>query len=367
MDSLQIGDLHVKVPIIQGGMGVAISLSGLASAVANQGGIGVISAVGIGMNEPDYKSNFHEANIRALKKEIRKAKSMTDGVLGVNIMLAVTDFEDLLRTSIEEGIDIAFLGAGLPLKLPECINPTVAKSLKTKIVPKVSSAKAINLILKYWSSKYDCIPDAFAVEGPKAGGHLGFKKNELSDPYIELSDIIKESVEILKPYELKYNKKVPVIAAGGIYTGKDIYDIMQQGAAAVKMGTRFVTTEECDASLEFKMSYINSKKEDVVIIESPVGLPGRAIKNKFVEEVEAGHTKPFKCYWKCLKTCDVVNVPYCIASVLFSAASGKMDQGFAFAGTNAYRATKIQTVKEIFDELIEEFDAVEQKKCEFAA
>jgi nitronate monooxygenase len=360
MKSLIIGNLEVKIPIIQGGMGVAISLSGLASAVANQGGIGVISAVGIGMNEPNYIKNIHQANINALRKEIRKAKSMSDGVLGVNIMLAVTDYEELFITAVEEEIDIVFLGAGLPLKMNGILHPQELKKTRTKIAPKVSSARAVNLILKYWDEKYALLPDAFVIEGPKAGGHLGFRKKELTDNNISLSALIKETVSIVKPYEEKYNKEIPVIAAGGIYTGKDIYEIIRDGAKAVKMGTRFVPTFECDASIEFKESYINCHKEDITIIDSPVGLPGRAIRNNFIDEVNTGTKKPFKCYWRCLKTCDYKNVPYCIAQALFNAAKGKMDEGFSFAGTNAYKTTKLHSVKEIFDELISEYHLTEQ-------
>ncbi len=360
MNALKIGDLVAEKPIVQGGMGVAISLAGLASAVANQGGIGVISAVGIGMKEPNYKKNFHKANITALRKEIRKAKSLTDGVLGVNIMLAVTDYEDLLLTAIEEKIDIVFLGAGLPLKMPERIPSDILRETKTKFAPKVSSPRAVNLILKYWSKKYNRVPDAFAVEGPLAGGHLGFKKSELVDSDISLSSLIEETVEIVRPYEKKFGKEIPVIAAGGIYYGKDIYDILQKGAKAVKMGTRFVTTYECDASMEFKQSYIDSKKEDMVIIDSPVGLPGRAIKNDFIDSVNAGAQKPFKCYWRCLKTCDVKNVPYCIAKALFNSADGKMNEGFSFAGAKAYFAKRLQSVKETMDELVIEYNLAEQ-------
>lgn len=360
MRELNIGGLKVKVPIIQGGMGVAISLSGLASAVANQGGIGVISAVGIGMNEPNYIKNVHQSNLDSLRTEIRKAKKLSNGVLGVNIMMAVTDYEDLLKTAVEEKIDIIFVGAGLLLKLPEGLTPKFLKQTGTKIVPKLSSSRAVGLILKYWDEKYQVLPDAFVIEGPKAGGHLGFNTFELADMNIELSDIIEETVAIIKPYEDKYGVEIPTIAAGGIYSGKNIFEIMQKGAKGVKLGTRFVTTNECDASIEFKKSYINCKKEEVVIIKSPVGLPGRAIRNGFIDDVNSGLKKPFKCYWRCLKTCDYKNVPYCIAQALFNAANGKMSDGFAFAGSNAYKATKIQSVQEVIEELIFEYKLSEQ-------
>lgn len=351
MNPLRIGNLRAKLPVIQGGMGVAISLSGLASAVANAGGIGVISAVAIGMTEPDYMKNYREANKRALKKEIRKARSMTDGILGVNLMVAVNDYEDLLITALEENIDVIILGAGLPLKMPKYVLDKGFKNIHTKFIPKVSSAKAARLIFSSWAKNFNYVPDAVVVEGPLAGGHLGFKKEQLLNESESLESIVEKTVEEIKYFENDFDKEIPVIAGGGIYDGKDIYHIMQKGAKGVKMGTRFVTTHECDASIKFKETYINSEEKDVTLIDSPVGLPGRAIRNKFVDQINSGETKPFKCYWKCLKSCDSKNVPYCIAQALHNAAKGNMDEGFAFAGSKAFLATKIQSVSEVIFEL----------------
>lgn len=360
MKGFKIGDLEIKLPIIQGGMGVAISLSGLASAVANEGGIGVISAAGIGMREPDYIKRFREANKRALRKEIQLAKSLTNGVIGVNIMMALTDHEDLLKVSIEENADIVIIGAGLPLRIPEVISNAGLKNFNTKIAVKVSSAKAARLIFQYWSNKYQCIPDAVVVEGPLAGGHLGFKKSELVEAPVPLFKLIEETVREVNVFELLYNRDIPVVAAGGIYTGEDIFNIMKSGAKAVKMGTRFVTTHECDASLGFKESYLACKIDDLTIIDSPVGMPGRVINSPFVEQVRQHQTKPFQCVWNCISSCNYKEAPYCIARVLFNAAEGKMDEGFAFAGMNAYRATKIQHVSEVFRELVAAFEHAEK-------
>ena len=351
MDPLKIGNLEARLPVVQGGMGVAISLSGLASAVANAGGIGVISAVAIGMTEPDYMKNYKEANKRALRKEIRKARSLTKGILGVNLMVAVNDYFELFTVALEEKIDVIILGAGLPLKMPEYIMERGFKNIHTKIIPKVSSAKAANVIFSYWAKNYNHVPDAVVVEGPKAGGHLGFKREDLLNETVELDSIVVDTVNALKTYEADFEKEIPVIAGGGIYDGKDIYGILKKGARGVKMGTRFVTTEECDADIKFKETYLNSSKKDVTIIQSPVGLPGRSIRNKFVDQINAGETKPFKCYWKCLKSCDSKNVPYCIAQALYNASKGNLEEGFAFAGTESYRATKIQTVSDTMLEL----------------
>jgi nitronate monooxygenase len=359
MQELRIGDMIVKLPIIQGGMGVAVSLSGLAAAVANEGGIGVISVAGIGMNEPDYIKNFLEANKRALRYQIRKARSMTNGILGVNIMMALTDHEALIKVALEEKIDIIIMGAGLPLNIPALVIGSGDGTHHTKLAIKVSSAKAARLIFQYWANKYNIIPDAVVVEGPMAGGHLGFKKEDLEKELVPLSKLIKETVKIIGPFEDQFAKEVPVIAAGGIYTGYDIYDIMQAGAKGVKLGTRFVTTHECDASLAFKESYLACKKEDITIIDSPVGLPGRAIYNDFVGQIRSGMTKPFKCTWHCLSSCKFKEAPYCIAQVLFNSARGKMEEGFAFSGTNGYRATKLQHVSEVMKELVWEYNVQE--------
>lgn len=348
---LKIGDLTAKIPIIQGGMGVGISMSRLASAVANEGGIGVIATACIGMLEPDFRKNFLEANIRALRSEIRKARELTRGILGVNIMVALTNFADMVKTAIEEEVDIIFSGAGLPLNLPQFLEG----SKKTKLVPIVSSARAAGAIIKRWLGKYNYLPDAIVVEGPMAGGHLGFKKEQISDPDYLLEKLVPEVIEETKQFEETNGKTIPVIAAGGIYTGEDIFKFLQLGASGVQMGTRFVTTHECDASLNFKQAYLDSSKDDLVIIESPVGMPGRAIRNQFIEDIKTGKKKPFQCPYHCIKTCDCKNSPYCIALVLINAQKGNLKHGFAFAGQNAYRAEKIIAVKELIGSLLEEY------------
>ena len=354
MPILRIGNWQAAVPIIQGGMGVGISLSGLASAVANAGGIGVISTAGIGQFEDDL-SNCKEANIKALRKEIRKTKAMTDGIIGVNVMVALSDFDDLVQCSVEEEVNLLFLGAGLPIRLPKTLPLDRLGELPTKFVPIVSSAKATKLIFRSWAKQFDHIPDAVVVEGPLAGGHLGFKREHIDDPDHSLGKLLPEVIAAVKPFEEKFSKSVPVIAAGGIYTGDDIHKFIELGASGVQMGTRFVATDECDAYQGFKDAYIKCKKENIIIIDSPVGLPGRAIKDKFLERVISGVKETFKCPWKCLRSCDFKNVPYCIAIALMNAKMGDMEKGFAFAGANAYRVDKIVSVKELIETLIEEY------------
>jgi nitronate monooxygenase len=352
MKPIHIGDLVLKLPLVQGGMGVGISLAGLAAAVANEGGAGTIATAGIGMNEPDFATNYLEANIRALKNEIRKARTLTKGVLGVNIMVALSNYADLAKASIEEEIDIIFSGAGLPFDLPKFLN----KDSKTKLVPIVSSGRAAAIIAKKWLDRYNYLPDAVVVEGPLAGGHLGFKPEHLDDPKYSLKNLIPEVIEALRPFVEKHKKPIPVIAGGGIYTGQDIREAFDLGADAVQMGTRFVTTNECDASETFKQAYLDSKAEDVVIIKSPVGMPGRAIRNQFIDDVNSGEKKPFKCPHHCIITCDFKNTPYCIALALMNAQKGLMDGGFAFAGANAFRTTAIISVKETIQAIIREFN-----------
>ena len=356
MPPLKIGTLEAILPIVQGGMGVGISLSGLASAVADEGGIGVISTAGIGRGEKDFRSDLKAADERALRSEIRRARGMTDGILGVNIMMALSDYDDLLRVSIEEGIDVAFIGAGLPLRLPEGLTLEEFRTCRTKFIPKISSSRAARVILKAWDRHFGRVPDGFAVEGPLAGGHLGFSRDDLESGDKNLEVILSEVLETVSEYEPAYGR-IPVIAAGGVYTGSDIHRMLSLGASGVKMGTRFVATTECDAHENFKQAYVDCREEDLVIIDSPVGLPGRAILSRLLTEVAHGEKKPLGCIWQCLRTCDVKKAPYCIAKALTSAKLGDLRNGFAFAGANAYLVDRITSVRELVASLIEEFEA----------
>ncbi|MBI4810516.1 MAG: nitronate monooxygenase [Ignavibacteriales bacterium] len=355
MKSLQIGNLNIPIPLIQGGMGVGISLSGLAAAVANEGGVGVISSAGLGLLYKESSKDFLEANIHGLREELRKAREKTYGVVGVNIMVAMSNFADMVKTAIAEKADIIFSGAGLPLNLPGFLK----KDSTTKLVPIVSSARAAKIICEKWKKNYNYLPDAIVVEGPKAGGHLGFKPEQIEDANYTLEKLIPEVVHEVKQIEDAYNKPIPVIAAGGIYTGKDIYDIMQLGASGVQMGTRFVTTDECDASDAFKQTYIDAKSEDIEIINSPVGMPGRAIMSNFLEKVKQGKKQPLQCPFQCIKTCEISSSPYCIITALINALKGNFEKGYAFAGVNAFKATRITSVKELIQSLLDEFKAVE--------
>ena len=357
MNSLKIGDLIAKLPIIQGGMGVGISLSGLASAVANEGGVGVISSAGLGLIYHDPKRSVAEAAIEGLKAELRKARAKTEGIIGVNVMVAMTNFADMVRTAVKEGADIIFSGAGLPLNLPSFLS----EGAKTKLAPIVSSARAAKLLCEKWWNEYRYTPDAIVVEGPKAGGHLGYKAEQLTDTEYSLESILPQVIQAVDSFASAHQCHIPVIAAGGIYTGEDIYNVMQLGASGVQMGTRFVTTEECDADIGFKQAYIDAKESDIEIIQSPVGMPGRAVHSSFLESVKQGLKRPKQCAYNCIRTCDVVHSPYCIMLALYNAFRGQLDKGYAFAGANAWRAEKIESVRQVFESLVAEFNALRDR------
>lgn len=348
MNHLRIGNRVAKWPIIQGGMGIGISLSALAGAVAKEGGIGIISGVQIGYREEDFQKNNLEANKRAMREEIRKAREIApEGIIGVNLLAAMTTYDELIRTAIEEGIDLIVTGAGLPLELPKMV-----KGTETKIAPVVSSGKAARLISKVYDKKFGIPADMFIVEGPLAGGHLGFKKEVMeNESYMDLEDILKEVLEAIRPFEEKYEVKIPVVVAGGIFDGKDIAHYLQLGASGVQMGTRFVATEECNADLDFKMSYVHARAEDIRLVKSPVGMPGRAIENDFTRKLDEGNIPVKRCY-NCLIPCDPRTTPYCISDALIHSAEGT--EGLIFAGANAFRVNEIISVKELMRKLIEE-------------
>jgi len=342
-----IGDLEIKIPIIQGGMGVKVSTASLASAVANCGAAGTIASVGLAYGIDEKGREFVEASNEALQKEIRLVKKLTKGIVGVNIMVALSNYEELARTAAKENANFIISGAGLPLSLPE-----FTKGTSVKLIPIVSSPRATDLIIKTWKRRYNRLPDAIVVEGPMAGGHLGFKFEDLKlHKTNSLEDLVVDILKVVKGYESEFGTRIPVIAAGGIFDGKDIAKFLKLGVSGIQMATRFVATLECFVPDEFKKLYIAAKEEDIVIIDSPVGMPGRAIMTKFVSRVIHGEKMPFKCTYKCLRTCDPNTVPYCIARALCNAVNGDLDNAVVFAGSNVAKVNKIVSVKELIDEL----------------
>lgn len=348
MKPLVIGDLIARIPIIQGGMGVGVSRSRLASAVAREGGIGIISTAQIGYDEPDFDKHQIESNLQAVKKHLKLAKDAAEGgIVGVNIMVATKQFERYVKAACEGGADVIISGAGLPITLPELV-----KGFKTKIAPIVSSIRAASVILKMWDRKYKTTADFLVIEGPLAGGHLGFSKEQLDHiDELDYDSEIKGIIECKKEYEAKYNRNIPVVVAGGIFDQADIRHALELGADGVQIATRFVVTEECDASQEYKNAYLAAKKEDIRIVISPVGMPGRAIMNQFLKSVGDKRIAVTKCF-NCLEHCNPKDTPYCITKALINAVDGKLNEGLIFCGENVYRLKEMTTVKKLFEELV---------------
>ncbi|MBA7669366.1 hypothetical protein ES703_77496 [subsurface metagenome] len=329
-----------------------VSLSSLASAVAEEGGVGTISSIGLGDVEAS-KNEYEKMSREALQREIRKAKKITNGHIAVNFMGVLSNVNDLIMAAVREGIKIIVYGAGLPAKLPGLIEDN-----SVNLLPIVSSARVAELILRVWDKRYERTADAIILEGPLAGGHLGFSEEQLDHPEkYSLDKLLPEILETVKTYEDKYGKKIPVIAAGGIFNGKDIARMLSLGASGVQLATRFVCTKECGVSPEFKQAYLDANEEDIVIIKSPVGMPGRAIQNKFLQDLEIKGKLKITCPYRCLSACKVDKARYCIALALVNSYFGDVDNGLIFCGQNAYRINKIVTVKELISDLLTELEA----------
>ncbi|MDY6226896.1 MAG: nitronate monooxygenase family protein [Clostridium sp.] len=347
INPLKIRDLVAKIPIIQGGMGVGVSLSNLAGNVAKHGAIGVISAAHPGYLEEDFETNTLSANIRGLTKHIKKAKEISsNGIIGVNVMVAMNNYIEHVKTAIEAGADLIISGAGLPLNLPD-----ITKGSSIKIAPIVSSSKAARIILTYWKKHFNKTADAVIVEGPLAGGHLGFKKDKIDEETNSFDKNVQSVIEEVKNFENEFNKTIPVVVAGGVFTHQDMIKYLNIGASGVQVATPFVATYECDAHINFKNAFVNCKKEDIELTISPVGMPGRAIKNKLTETLKTQKVKITKCY-NCLIPCNPTSTPYCISSALIKAVKGDVENGLVFCGANAYRINKLSSVKEILNKLM---------------
>lgn len=353
MSSLVIGNKKADVAIVQGGMGVGVSRSSLAGAVAKEGGVGIISTAQIGYDEPEFEKDQPGTNLKAIKKHIELAKEIAGGkgLVGVNVMVALKHYREHVRAAVAAGADIVVCGAGLPLDLPELVKDE-AGNKKSCIAPIVSSPRAAELILKRWDMKYNTTADMLVVEGPEAGGHLGYSNEQLEDiESIGFDDIVRGVIEVKKVYEEKYGHEIPVVAGGGIYTRADADHIMSLGVDGIQVASRFVATEECDASDAYKNAYISAKEEDIVIVKSPVGMPGRAVNNAFIKRVSVQKEPIKKCYL-CLEKCKPAEVPYCITKALTDAVQGDVDNGLVFCGAKTYMIDKISTVPEVIKELV---------------
>lgn len=360
MKPLIIGDLKAKIPLIQGGMGVGVSLSSLAGAVAAEGGIGVISTAQIGFARPDFEKNPFEANLKVIAEQVNRAKEIAKGgIIGANIMVATRNYKDYVVAAAKAGVDLIISGAGLPTELPAYV-----KGLKVKIAPIVSSEKAAKVICRMWDKRHNCAPDLVVIEGPLAGGHLGFSKDQLK-PFVEkdeeqigqmmtvYDDEIKKIIKVCEEYGHKYDKNIPVVVAGGIDSPEKVKHCFELGADGVQVATPFVAAEECDAHPKFKEAYVNAKAEDVVILNSPVGMPGRGIRNSFLEKVSEGYKGKIHCK-QCLEHCNPAEIPYCITDALIKAVQGDVDNGLVFCGAEVDKIKKITTVHEVITNLFME-------------
>lgn len=354
---LTIGDKTAKLPLIQGGMGVGISLSGLAGAVAEEGGVGIISTAQIGFREPDFEEDSKKANLRVMVKELQKARVIAggedgrcEGLLGYNIMAATRDYGDYVRTAAEAGADVIISGAGLPADMPEYI-----KGTNTKIAPIVSSEKAARIILKMWDRRYHRTADFLVIEGAHAGGHLGFSHDTLERLYedgfdAEYDKEIQNIIACARAYGEKYGVYIPVIAAGGIIEAAQVQHMFSLGADGIQAATPFVTTRECDAAPAYKQAYIDACAEDIEIITSPVGMPARAVSNPFLKRMKKGREHIGKCY-RCLEKCSPQTAPYCITQALIRAVEGDVENGLIFCGDNVRYLNKITTVSQVIGTL----------------
>ena len=350
---LTLAGRALAVPILQGGMGVGVSLGGLAGAVAACGGMGCISTADTGYREPDFEKDPVSANRRALAEEIKKAKEIAGGagIVAINAMVATQNYADAVKTAVEAGVDAIVSGAGLPLELPGLVGKA-----DVALAPIVSSGRAAKLILRRWAKAFGRTADFVVIEGCKAGGHLGFAEEDLLAGKCQtLDEILPEVLAEVKPFEEQFGRAIPVFVAGGVYTGEDMAHYMKQGAAGVQIATRFIPTYECDASQAYKDVLLNASAEDVRIIHSPVGMPGRALNTPLVQKLSEGMRFPPKRCARCLKGCNPAQVPYCITHALIEAVKGNVEEGLFFCGANVGRLDKMRSVRALMDELMNEW------------
>ena len=361
--AVKLGSKTLPLPILQGGMGVGISLDRLAGAVAARGGMGTISTAACGFREPDYPENPQKANLRALDRQVRRARELARGagLVAVNAMVATAQYRDSIHTALRAGVDAVVSGAGLPLQLPAIAAEVPENS--AALAPIVSSGKAAALISKVWDKRYQRVPDFVVLEGPLAGGHLGFSPEEAQAAQegrpAPLSKLLQEVREALAPFREKYQREIPVFVAGGVESGAQMARLMKEGAAGAQFATRFTATRECDASEGYKRILMDARETDVTIVKSPVGMPGRALRSPLVQRVEAGtQPKPERCIG-CLVPCKKLESPYCISQALIDAWNGDWEKGLFFCGANVGQVERLSTVEEQMEQIMTEWRAAQ--------
>ncbi len=341
---LIIGDLVVPIPVIQAGMGVKIASAELAGAVARAGAIGCISSVGLSSLELLQADYICESS-DCLKLEIQKARKLApNGVLAINVMNVISNYDEIVSVCVQEKVDIIISGAGLPLKLPEL---TIDSNIK--LVPVISSGRALELILRTWHRRYQKLPDAVIVEGPLCGGHMGFSYDQLADhSSILISDILKDVKQIIAPYEAEYGVHIPIIGAEAVSFFDDVMQKLEMGFDGVQIGTRFICTEEANIARKSKEVYVKAKSEDIIILNSPLGMPVKVLRTPLSEKLIQGKKIPFGCPFQCLRGCKAMKVNFCIADALFKTADGLVDEGLFMSGSDVGKVNDIIPAEEFF-------------------
>lgn len=353
---MKLGNRELALPLIQGGMGVGVSMGGLAGAVAAEGAMGTLSTADAGWNEPDFAAHPQQANLRALNREVQRAKRLAAGagLVAVNAMVATRQYADSVRTALEAGADAIVSGAGLPLELP-----ALAEGFEALLAPIVSGPRAAQLICRTWAKRYGRVPDFVVLEGCQAGGHLGFEEADLlSGRCTPLSRLIPEVLAALRPFEEKFGRAIPLFCAGGVATGAEIARCTRLGAAGAQLATRFIATEECDAGQGYKDVLLAARPEDLRIIHSPVGMPGRAVNSPLVQRLAAGMRQPPAHCSGCIKSCRPAETPFCITHALIEAVKGNWEEGLFFSGSRVDLVDRMRTVPDLIDELMKEWRAL---------
>ena len=353
---MKLGNRELALPLIQGGMGVGVSMGGLAGAVAAEGAMGTLSTADAGWNEPDFAAHPQQANLRALRREVQRAKRLAAGagLVAVNAMVATRQYADSVRTALEAGADAIVSGAGLPLELP-----ALAEGFEALLAPIVSSPRAAQLICRTWAKRYGRVPDFVVLEGCQAGGHLGFEEADLlSGRCTPLSRLIPEVLAALRPFEEKFGRAIPLFCAGGVATGAEMARCTRLGAAGAQLATRFIATEECDAGQGYQDVLLAARPEDLRIIHSPVGMPGRAVNSPLVQRLAAGMRQPPAHCSGCIKSCRPAETPFCITHALIEAVKGNWEEGLFFSGSRVDLVDRMRTVPDLIDELMKEWRAL---------
>lgn len=353
---MKLGNRELALPLIQGGMGVGVSMGGLAGAVAAEGAMGTLSTADAGWNEPDFAAHPQQANLRALHREVQRAKRLAAGagLVAVNAMVATRQYADSVRTALEAGADAIVSGAGLPLELP-----ALAEGFEALLAPIVSGPRAAQLICRTWAKRYGRVPDFVVLEGCQAGGHLGFEEADLlSGRCTPLSRLIPEVLAALRPFEEKFGRAIPLFCAGGVATGAEMARCTRLGAAGAQLATRFIATEECDAGQGYKDVLLAARPEDLRIIHSPVGMPGRAVNSPLVQRLAAGMRQPPAHCSGCIKSCRPAETPFCITHALIEAVKGNWEEGLFFSGSRVDLVDRMRTVPDLIDELMKEWRAL---------